>query len=99
MVNTARAVRVARAALGITQDELARRIGAHESSVSRFEGGSRKPTVDRMEAVARALDIPLPILMSLGQDEEDGSFTDNGPKFLRWLSSIGKQVPKQEGAD
>ncbi|MFF0457490.1 helix-turn-helix domain-containing protein [Nocardia africana] len=53
----------ARAAAGLTQTELARRMGTTQPTIARIEGGGRMPTLDMLErlatAVGRRLDISL----------------------------------------
>jgi ribosome-binding protein aMBF1 (putative translation factor) len=51
----ARLVIVRRAELGITQAELASRIGTTASSISRIESGQRKTSPDMMRKLAEAL--------------------------------------------
>ncbi len=44
----------ARQAAGLTQSEVARRMGTTQSAVAAIESGSRTPTVDLLERLARA---------------------------------------------
>lgn len=53
-----------RLARGITQSDLARRIGTKQSAISRFESGSYNPTIDFLYKVADALDTKLKITIS-----------------------------------
>src|SRR5687768_3801345 len=48
-----------RAALGISQQELARRIGTSHSAVSRLESGRHKASVATLQRVAEALGVRL----------------------------------------
>jgi transcriptional regulator with XRE-family HTH domain len=48
---------------GLTQGELARRIGTTQSSISRLESGSREPTTVFLRRIARALDARLEIAL------------------------------------
>lgn len=48
---------------GFTQEELARRIGTKQSSISRLESGSREPTTAFLRRIARALDARLEIAL------------------------------------
>lgn len=52
----ARVVIFRRAELGITQQELAARIGTTASSISRVESGQRKTSPDMLRKLAQALD-------------------------------------------
>jgi ribosome-binding protein aMBF1 (putative translation factor) len=46
-----------RAALGISQQELARRVGTSHSAISRLEGGRHKTSVGTLQRVAQALGV------------------------------------------
>ncbi|MHA1251769.1 MAG: helix-turn-helix domain-containing protein [Candidatus Helarchaeota archaeon] len=49
---------------GLTQKELARKIGTKQSAVSRLESGTYNPTISFLEKVAEALDARLKISLS-----------------------------------
>lgn len=51
---------------GLSQNKLARIIGVNQTTIARWEDDNRVPTIDNAIDVAKALDIPLPIL--LGKD-------------------------------
>ena len=44
---------------GLTQSELARRMGTTQSSIARIEGGGSLPTIDMLSRLARATGTPL----------------------------------------
>jgi ribosome-binding protein aMBF1 (putative translation factor) len=44
---------------GLTQTELARRMGTTQSSIARVEGGGTLPTLDMLARLARATGTPL----------------------------------------
>jgi len=48
-----------RAALGLSQQELARRVGTSHSAISRIEGGRHKTSVETLQRIAEALDLRL----------------------------------------
>jgi ribosome-binding protein aMBF1 (putative translation factor) len=48
-----------RAALGISQEELARRVGTSHSAISRIESGRHKTSVETLQRLARALGVRL----------------------------------------
>lgn len=54
-----------RMAKGLTQPELAARVGTVKSEVSRLEKGTRRMTLDWMKKIARALGISVDELMSV----------------------------------
>ena len=57
----ARLVIRARMELGISQEELARRVGTSPAAIARLEGGHHRPSVETLHRVARALDRDLVI--------------------------------------
>ena len=52
----------ARAAAGLTQHELAERIGTKQSSISRLENGDAEPSFDMLRRLAAALNVSFEIL-------------------------------------
>lgn len=65
------AIRVARAARQLTQGELAAKIGIASSYVSLMETGRRKPGPDTVEALCRALRVPMHLFVLLGSDPQE----------------------------
>jgi len=57
----ARMVIRVRMELGISQEELARRVGTSASAIARLEAGHHRPSVETLRRVARALDRDLVI--------------------------------------
>jgi len=53
------AIRHERSALGISQDELARRSGLHRTYVSDLERGARNPSIGSIQKIALALQVPV----------------------------------------
>lgn len=47
------AIRRYRKLLGLTQEELADKLGMTQAAISRFETGDRKPDVDDLTAIAK----------------------------------------------
>jgi transcriptional regulator with XRE-family HTH domain len=50
-----------RGALGISQEELARRVGTSRSAISRVESGRHKTSVETLQRLAHALGVRLVI--------------------------------------
>ncbi len=46
---------------GLSQGELAEKIGTKQSSISRFESGTYNPTIDFLQKIASGLDSKLKI--------------------------------------
>lgn len=61
-------LRELRARRGITQDQVAKRLGCHESAVSRWESGGRFPTSDDLVALADLFRVSVDYL--LGRTEQ-----------------------------
>jgi ribosome-binding protein aMBF1 (putative translation factor) len=55
----------AREAAGLTQTELARRMGTTQSAIASIEAGARTPTVDLLERLARACGRHLTITIDV----------------------------------
>ncbi|MEI5997627.1 helix-turn-helix transcriptional regulator [Paraburkholderia bengalensis] len=60
----ARNLRAYRIELGMSQEELGTHIGADRTTISRLERTSPNLTLERAEALARALDIDVRVLMT-----------------------------------
>ena len=58
------AVRAARLAAGLSQSQLARRLGVGVINVSRWETGVSSPTPHRLPVVAQALAVPVEGILS-----------------------------------
>ena len=66
-LRTGIAVRDAREAAGLTQTELAIRMGVAQSAVSRIEAGRANVTVDMLARIAVALGAPLKVTLGMGE--------------------------------
>ncbi|MFN6145034.1 MAG: helix-turn-helix domain-containing protein [Planctomycetota bacterium] len=60
-------LRELRARRGLTQDHVARRLGVHESAVSRWESGSRFPTGEDLVALADLFEVSTDDLLGRGR--------------------------------
>lgn len=49
---------------GLSQDELAQKIGTKQSAISRFESGTYNPTLSFLNKVADALNVKMKISVS-----------------------------------
>ena len=64
-----RRVRELRLARGLSQEELASRVGIHRTYVGGVERGERNPSLKNIASIARALDITLRELFSFDVSE------------------------------
>lgn len=65
-------VREARRRAGISQVELARRMGTHQSSISRVESDSLSPSVDTLERLVEGAGFGLYLVLGATRTEPDG---------------------------
>jgi transcriptional regulator with XRE-family HTH domain len=79
-----------RKALGLTQAELAEKLGADTVTVSRFERGSHLPSLQRLERVADTLGIPLAELLS----QSTNLCTDQALLIQGWLANLSESDRK-----
>jgi transcriptional regulator with XRE-family HTH domain len=56
-------IKIARTRRGITQSELAEALEIENVTVSRIETGAQLPSIDRLEAVAKVLNISITALL------------------------------------
>lgn len=67
-----------RKALGITQKELAKSCNLSHATLSKIEIGLVEAQEDTIDAICKALDIPLSVIYIIGFEESDFS---NHPRF------------------
>jgi transcriptional regulator with XRE-family HTH domain len=60
-VEVAEQVRTRRTALGLTQEQLAERMGTTQSVIARLEGGGSPPSLRTLERLADVLDADLTV--------------------------------------
>jgi len=65
-------LRELRARRGLTQDHVAKRLGCHESAVSRWESGSRFPTGEDLVALADLFEVSTDDLLGRGRQYATG---------------------------
>jgi transcriptional regulator with XRE-family HTH domain len=70
-MNYGKAIKTIRAAKNLEQKELARMAKLNASYISLIESNRRAPSPAALEAVAKALHVPLYLLMLLASDKED----------------------------
>lgn len=75
-------IRIARTALALTQGHLAEKLGVENVTISRIETGAQMPSIDRLDEFARALQVPLPVLLG---DKSSGGV---GEMLVELLSDL-----------
>lgn len=71
MSNIGKTIRTMRMSRGMSQADLANRIGKKRSAVGNYENGTREPDLDTIEALADAFNVSMADLLSHETDEED----------------------------
>src|ERR1700730_2054394 len=66
-----KALRIGRAMAGLQQKEVADRAGMNSSHICLIELGKRKPSVQALEKICKALGIPNHLFMLLGAEASD----------------------------
>ena len=56
---------------GLTQDELAKRLGVAKSTISMYERGERRPDFELAEAIADFFDVKLTYLVGNSPEEKE----------------------------
>lgn len=93
MIDLAKALRIARAAANISQNEVATRVSVHESAVSRWENGTRTPSLEQVDEIAKALGIDFDLFVSLGRSE--GEISEAQAKaFQQWINKVCRPIEK-----
>lgn len=77
--------------MGLSQEELARKVGVTRQAVSRWESGSALPSVDNMVELSRALEISVDELLQLAPQKKESTLT---PQSLGLL--LDEQTARQE---
>lgn len=75
-MNYGKALRIARAASGLRQQELAKKAGLTSSYISLVEMGKRNPSVGAIRKLSRALEIPPHLLTLLATESKDTDLVD-----------------------
>lgn len=85
-VQIGRRLRERRLSLGLSQVELARRLGVTYQQVQKYERGANRIAADRLHDLSRILDVPIPffypdaeVVPASGLAEAPGGFTFDGP--------------------
>ena len=77
-------IRRIRDVIGISQTELANRIGSNKSAISRYENGMQKPSLDTLMRVADALSVEL---VDLLKEKTDSPF-ENAVSGQDWIKEL-----------
>jgi len=95
MEDFAKRLKELRAKEGISQEEMAKKIGVHVTHLSRYERGLSVPSLEVAEKIATALHVSIDLLVYGNQD----SFAQESIKdreLLNMFSSVQKFNDKQK---
>lgn len=70
-MNYGKAIKIARSTKGLSQKELGKLINVNPSYISRLEASERSPSMETLEAISKALAVPMYLLMLLGSEAKD----------------------------
>ena len=70
-MNYGKAIRICRAARGLSQTDLAGQLDLSPSYLSLLEAGKRQPSLRTLERVSRQLHVPTHLLLLLASDPDD----------------------------
>ena len=94
----AQAVLSRRKHLGLTQDELAKRVGTSKQMVSKYELGQRSPKVTMANAFAEALDTTLDELLGVDKADAESLFVEEVQEDpeIRIVTDMMKKMTKEQ---
>ena len=94
----AQAVLSRRKYLGLTQDELAKRVGTSKQMVSKYELGQRSPKVTMANAFAEALDTTLDELLGVDKADAESLFVEEVQEDpeIRIVTDMMKKMTKEQ---
>lgn len=76
---------------GLSQEELARRLGLTRQAISRWESGAALPTVDNLVELARVLEVSVDELLQLTREEKQAGLSAESVGLL-----LDEQAGRQE---
>ena len=88
-------IRVRRRALGMSQVELARRLGLTQANVSRMESSPRGPAADLLPSVARAVSCDVRDLLGMECERDEapqGTLDDDARAFVTSMLASDPQL-------
>lgn len=87
-------IKTARKAKGVSQEELAVRLGVVRQTVSKWENGMSVPDADVLIQIAELLDVPVSQL--LGIEPESGSVQDMAGELARLNKELAAKIQKEK---
>lgn len=85
-------IKEARKQKKISQEKLSEMLNVSQSAISSYESGARKPDIDFLPQIAKALDVSVSYL--LGRDEEQPKSMEDAER-QRYVSELIEYTPAQ----
>ncbi|HOI16814.1 MAG TPA: helix-turn-helix transcriptional regulator [Geobacteraceae bacterium] len=85
-------IREIRKARGFTQEQLAEMIDVEQKHVSRIESGKNFPTINRLEKIAAALNVPLMEFFDFMHLKDDDESAVNLEKMFLELDKNSRKI-------
>jgi transcriptional regulator with XRE-family HTH domain len=85
-------IRELRKARGLTQEQLAEMVDIEQKHVSRIELGKNYPTIDRLEKIAEALNLPMQSFFDFLHLEDDDEQAASIEKMLGELDTNSRRI-------
>jgi transcriptional regulator with XRE-family HTH domain len=95
-MNFGKALRIVRSAKNISQKQLSKKTDLDPSYISLLEKSKRTPTIETLQKIVKALDIPLHLFFLLASDKDQIKSTSSNKKrdiaeiLLNLLLSVEK---------
>ena len=93
-----KAIRICRAARGLSQKELAARAGIKPSYISLIEAEKRSPSLATLQKMATALRVPTHLIMILSAERDDMA-SGHFENLQEFSSAILQLLLNSEGGD
>ena len=85
-------IREFRKAKNLTQEQLAEIIGVEPRHMSRMEGGYSYPTIDRLEKIAEALNVPLKDFFDFMHLDSPDTRTKNMEELVKGMNEDYQRI-------
>lgn len=86
-------IRKYRKAKGLTQAELAKKLGSAQYVITNYERGLRRPSADKLPDIAKALGVPLEALYGLNGTTAPAEKKGSGTRREAQIQKIFRELP------
>lgn len=94
------ALRLLRRFKGLTQTEMAQRLGVAKSWISAIESGKKEPTLNLLQSYALVLDIPLSSILFFSEQIDASKSSERARSFVsKKVLAILDFIDAQSGED